>query len=166
MAAKQYIALMAVFLLFLIDVDARECNDKVYLINFFYDENSNLKFDGNYEAVGCFPSSNSLNPYIFEIKKDSRIYYSTSFDYKVIYTDALDEGVIVGGAKKAFKTKFTLVVPYREDIDGFVVREGQNTILSVDKATFYSTQEPSGQQQGLFGWVEGLLKGLFGNLFS
>lgn len=166
MAAKQYALLVIVFFIFSLSAYAKECDTSVYLINFFYDENSNLKFEGKTQGFGCFPASLLLHPYVFEIKKDGEVYYSTSFDYKVIYTDVVDGGVVVGGAKNAYKTRFTLVVPYRQDIDGFLVREGQNIILSVDKATFYSETRQALGSQGLFGWVESLLKGLFGDIFS
>ena len=167
MAVKQYIISIIVMLVFASNaVFARECSDKVYLINLFYDENFILNFEGAYQGVGCYPESNLLYPYTFEIKKDGISYYSTSFDYKVIYTDVLDGSVVVGGIKNAYKTKFTLVVPYRENIDGFDVKEGETVLLSVDKSIFYENNQKKSVNQGLFDWVDNLIKSVLGSLFS
>lgn len=167
MVIKQYI-ISIIILVFLIGngVFARECSDKVYLINLFYDENSVLNFEGAYQGVGCYPESNLLYPYTFEIKKEGLSYYSTSFDYKVIYTDVLDGGAIVGGIKNAYKTKFTLVVPYRDEIDGFDIKEGETVLLSVDKSIFYENNQKKSENQGLFDWVDNLIKGVLGSLFA
>ena len=167
MAIKQFTLSCLIFLIFASTIVlARDCSSDVYLINFFYDENLKLNFEQAYPGTGCYPLSTDAYSTLFEIKKDGQAYYTTSFDYKIIYTDVLDGAVIVGGAKKAHKTKFTLVVPYRQDIDGFEIKEGENTILSVNKTAFYNSNKKEATNQGLFDWVENLLKSTLGSLFS
>ena len=167
MAIKHLIISCLIFLSFAsLIVLARDCNNEVYLIGLFYDENSKLNFGEVYQGVGCYPLYTDLYPSLFEIKKDGQTYYSTSFDYKTIYTDVIDGNIVLGGTKKAYKTKFTLVVPYKQDIDGFDVKEGENVILSVNKTTFYGINKKEAKNQGLFDWVDNLLKSAIDSLFS
>jgi len=90
---------------------------KVIVLDLSYNE-GNISVVNSTVKYGYFPDRRFEESYKLEIMADDGVIYGTSFkDSSIIFVDASSEDGITGGMIKLEETRFSLVLPYYDNMD-------------------------------------------------